>query len=1347
MNLIWLTAIGVGLTLYQYKIISNLPLIVLLVVSLGFLLSRLSNVEGFESSDNNRVVRYGDIVTIWTWKNTYMKGADGVMMSSALASPSSLPRGWESEYWIIEDPKDPQGPGNSNPVRFGEQIYLRSKRTHKYLRPRNNNLVDLGPRGSWERITIESSDISSNSTGLIGYGDMFYFKTWRETYIRLNDDGKFDQKKARDAKCIFRIYDQHGQGADVDWSRQGTASQSSKYGQFPAINCIDGNMMSFNHTQNEPYSWWQVKLPQDIYVTKIHIFNRRDCCQNRLSNFDIKILDEDGKEIVSHYQKGSSAETIWNGVNRIGRIVKVQLRGRNSLHMSDFKVFGKRVDYSLLLDNPVSTDLLLSPARFGGGKSKTVFNESLPQSDRNRSASVMFFIKPSSIKGVTTILSKGHGDRQRAPMIQLNENSQLIVSQSTMKSVDETLTSTSKLPRGEWSHVAVVVSNGVSPESGWLYGQFSEPITVGPRSACCYVIHPLLKQMYHAPDPGAFVESPKQTWDASVALSMRYVGVLSEQAQQKTLSLYLNGRQDNQLKLGGKPLFNKAQLKIGDGTSTFYLDKLQYANYVVPESKIVRDSVYQIKNATVELLSGIKNAKDRVQVEPHNLPAVHKNQMTVAFWIKTDRPAEGTKRWTQIFRKGGADPTDRAPAMWYMPTSNTVHAPIKVAGGKKWGEGIVKSKHTASTGIWYHYTLIIDGKKETFYVNGKMVDQKSLPGAVSWKISPLVIGGFQGELKDFKYSNYAWSHAEIKSLMGNHPNIVYHQKIQKMWSDQGCISDPSQGDWASIASWSSFLKAGQDDQLRSLMKRLKYKADKGDPKAQLQCYGAGGSKLYQRLRQKERLLKFALDEQKNGKKCLPIAPFTCDRKTVNDFDIRTHSNFHKYVLANRVQPVKGTGSVQQSADLKKYRLQLAENQQMIEDLKKLKLNAETKVSDLENKMKQMQQQSVQPVELVKAHPKYHQLRQKLATKNQELETIRLEKERLESVQQQPPTKQLSQMQAELVQAKQLAAANLSQNLDVRKLQKNAMFREILDQIVKRDVKSDPRFQRIKRLSEERRDKYLKQRKQIRETSQQLESTKRLAEELLQTMGQSDPKTIHELISSKEKLSNDPKYKKLLKGIRKTSKADDIHQHPEYQKLLKQVNALNRETANGTSPAELVRLKAQAKKCKMILRDHPTQVAQVEQLLLERLKRDPEFARKTSLKMLQQAQSDPEIKRLLGGTMWKTREGKALVEQVARDKAASDPQFRVMAAQQTPHSAAQVTAMVRKQIMEHPERYGKELKAVFQRSSDPVIKQAMTNISRKCGRIEDHPEYHKYARQMQNYCKMQSKRLNCYNCKL
>lgn len=505
--------------------------------------------------------------------------------------------------------------------------------------------------------------------------------------------------------------------------------------------------------------------------------------------------------------------------------------------------------------------------------------------------------------------------------------------------------------------------------------------------------------------------------------------------------------------------------------------------------------------------------------------------------------------------------------------------------------------------------------------------------------------------------------------------------------------------------------------------------------------------MYQKLRQKERLLKFALDEQQNGKKCLPIAPFTCERKTVNDFDIRTHKNFHKYVLASRVQPVKGAGTVQQSADLKKYRLQLAENQQMINDLKKLKLSAETKVSDLQNQMKKMQQQSVQPVELVKAHPKYHKLRQKLEAQSQELETIKLEKERLESAQKRPPTKQLSQMKAELVQAKQLAAANLSRGLDLNKLKQNPVFKEILDQVIKRDVRSDPRFQKIKRLSEQRRDKYLKQRKQIRETTQQLESTKRLAEELLQTMGQANPQTIRNIISSKQKLSNDPKYQKMLKGIKKTAGETDIHQHPEYQKLLKQVNALNRETANGVAPSELAKLKAQAKKCKVLLRDHPTQVAQVEQMLMEKLKSDPEFARKTSLKMLKQAQSDPEIKRLLSGSMWKTREGKALIEQVARDKASTDPQFRVAASLNTPQSEAQVTEMVRRQIMEHPERYGSELRSLFEKSSDPVIKQAMTNMARKCGRIEDHPEYHKYARQMQNYCKMQSKRLNCYNCKI
>ena len=1350
-------AISTGLALFYTKAITDLKVIALLVVVIGLLMPQvLGNnglFEGFQDEGGeDRVVRYGDTVTIWSWKNSFLRSNDKtITQSPELASPSSIHRGWSAEYWVIEDPKDPSGPGNNNPIRFGEQVYLRAKdarhREHEYLRPLNNETVDMGPRGSWERVTLESSDISTNSTGLIKYGDMFYFKTWRNTYIRLNENGKYGQKKSRDTQCLFRIYDQYGQGTHVDWSRKGTATQSSVYGQFPAVNTIDGNMMTFNHTKNEPHAWWQLTLPKDVYITKIHLFNRRDCCQERLSNFTIKILDQDGKDIVSYFQKGSTQETVWNGVNRIGRIIKVQLNGRNYLHLSDFKVFGKKVDYSLLLDNPVSTDLVLTPTKFEGTNSKQFFNESLPQSDHNKSVSLMFFIKPSSHKTSTTIISKGHSDRQRSPFITLNDNRQLTISQSTKKRVDEGLNSTTKLPINQWSHVTVITSNGISPESGWLYGQFTAPITVGPRTACCYVIHPILKQMYHVPDPGRFSSSTKQTWDTSVALTMNYVGVLTKQDQERTLTLYLNGRREGQTKLTGQPVFNKAPLLISAGGNKFYIDKLQYANYAFTQDKIKRDSVYRIENATVTLISTVSNAKERIVVEPHLLPEIYNNQVTVASWVKTDRPNDGNKKWDQIFRKGVLE-TDRSPSMWYHTDSNHLHVMMSTKGGAKWGDGISKTKFKAKSGIWYHYAMVVKDRSVNVYINGELSDSATLPGPIVLTISPLMIGGFQGELKDFKYSNFAWTPSDVKSSMGNHPEHKQHLTIKKMWTDQGCMSDPSQGDWSSIASWSSFLKAGQEDQLRLLMKRLKAKADKGDQKAQLQCYGPEGSKLYQRLRKKERLLKFALDEQSNGKKCLPIAPFTCKRKGVNDFDIRTHQDFHKYVLASRVQPVAGTSSASQSKEVKKYRLQLAENQAMIDRLKRMKQKAETKVSDLLTTMKKMEKQSVQPVELVKAHPKYHELERQLKQKESELVIIKAEKQKMETVQSKPPTKELEQMRAELTQAKQLATANLSRSLDISQLKNNSIFKDILSNLVKQDYSKHPKFLEMKRRSEAQRKKYIAQKQQIRETTEQLQSTKQLAEELLQTFGQADTNTIKELVRSKSKLSDNPGFQKIMKDIKKTANSkEDIHQHPEYQKLVRQLNAINTETANGVSPQELVKLREQANRCKVLLKDHPDQVSQVEQLLIQKMQTDPTFARSTALKMLKKAQNDPQIKSLLGSVMWKTPEGKALVDQAARDRAAKDPQFRAMASTQHPTNQQNVINMVREQILAHPDRYASELRTLFKRSSDPVIKQALSRISSKCGRLEDHPEYHQYAQQMRQYCNMQSKRLNCYNCKI
>jgi len=86
----------------------------------------------------------------------------------------------------------------------------------------------------------------------------------------------------------------------------GTATQSSDmydYGGY-ADRAINGNTdqdyeteENGTHTQDEQNAWWQVELAEPTIIESIKIYNRSDCCSDRLNNTNIILLDSTQTEI------------------------------------------------------------------------------------------------------------------------------------------------------------------------------------------------------------------------------------------------------------------------------------------------------------------------------------------------------------------------------------------------------------------------------------------------------------------------------------------------------------------------------------------------------------------------------------------------------------------------------------------------------------------------------------------------------------------------------------------------------------------------------------------------------------------------------------------------------------------------------------------------------------------------------------------------------------------------------------------------------------------------------------------------------------------------------------------
>ena len=76
-------------------------------------------------------------------------------------------------------------------------------------------------------------------------------------------------------------------------------------------------------------------------IEEVTVYNRQDCCSNRLNNFDLIIMDK-SKEVWRYNQQGTSQKvtTITVPVKAMVNKVKVQLRGRNFLSLAEVEVLG-----------------------------------------------------------------------------------------------------------------------------------------------------------------------------------------------------------------------------------------------------------------------------------------------------------------------------------------------------------------------------------------------------------------------------------------------------------------------------------------------------------------------------------------------------------------------------------------------------------------------------------------------------------------------------------------------------------------------------------------------------------------------------------------------------------------------------------------------------------------------------------------------------------------------------------------------------------------------------------------------------------------------------------------------
>ncbi|WP_010522804.1 galactose-binding domain-containing protein [Aquimarina agarivorans] len=140
-------------------------------------------------------------------------------------------------------------------------------------------------------------------------------------------------------------------GNAVNLALNKNATQSTTLRTFNASFANDGNRNNFSHTRNNGAAWWEVDLGSVSNISHINVWNRADCCQNRLRAYQIFVSDVPfvSKDIVAtanqngngvYFQEGIAQRPTRQNIGRTGRYVRIQLSGTNFLNIAEVEVFG-----------------------------------------------------------------------------------------------------------------------------------------------------------------------------------------------------------------------------------------------------------------------------------------------------------------------------------------------------------------------------------------------------------------------------------------------------------------------------------------------------------------------------------------------------------------------------------------------------------------------------------------------------------------------------------------------------------------------------------------------------------------------------------------------------------------------------------------------------------------------------------------------------------------------------------------------------------------------------------------------------------------------------------------------
>lgn len=123
------------------------------------------------------------------------------------------------------------------------------------------------------------------------------------------------------------------------------ATQSSTTLGADAFRATDGNRdgnfyaNSVSHTNFDTNAFWQVDLGSIQEIARVAIFNRTDCCGDRLANFNLRVSNDGVSWTTVAGFTGTPPSRVDFALSTSGRFVQVRLQGANYLQLAEVEVY------------------------------------------------------------------------------------------------------------------------------------------------------------------------------------------------------------------------------------------------------------------------------------------------------------------------------------------------------------------------------------------------------------------------------------------------------------------------------------------------------------------------------------------------------------------------------------------------------------------------------------------------------------------------------------------------------------------------------------------------------------------------------------------------------------------------------------------------------------------------------------------------------------------------------------------------------------------------------------------------------------------------------------------------